>query len=243
MNERAMAAKADAEKREIFIRDNEQTILKIASVSCGKYITRSDDEWSVALLAFNKAIDTYSDDKGDFAPYSGLVIKRALIDHYRSEKKYISEIPVSHDMLTGEGDYEENGDILKAVARDSKQADEQKNRSSSLKDEIIEVNERLKKYGFSFRDLKDSSPKAGKTKTECAKAITYILDNKDVLDSVIGDGKLPIKELTKAAGVNKKLLDRYRRYIIMAVVILNGEYPLLADYLQYIKHSGKEGSG
>ena len=243
MNERAITAKTDAEKREIFIRDNERTILKIASASCSKYITRSDDEWSVALLAFNKAIDTYSSDKGDFAPYSGVVIKRALIDHYRSEKKYASEIPVSHESLDGEGDYEENADVLRAVARDSNQADEQQNRNSSLKDEILEVNERLKKYGFSFRDLKDSSPKAGKTKTECAKAITYILDNEDVLDAVIEDGKLPIKELTKSAGVNKKLLDRYRRYIIMAVVILNGEYPLLADYLQYIKHSGKEGSG
>ena len=57
MNERAITAKTDAEKREIFIRDNERTILKIASASCSKYITRSDDEWSVALLAFNKAID------------------------------------------------------------------------------------------------------------------------------------------------------------------------------------------
>ena len=243
MNEKATAAKSDAGEREIFIKDNEQTILKIASVSCGKYITRSDDEWSVALLAFNKAIDTYSADKGDFAPYSGVLIKRALIDHYRSEKKYASEIPVSYDMLSGEGDHEENTDVLKAVSRDSAMVSEQLLRSGTLKDEILEVDGRLKKYGFSFRDLKDSSPKAGKTKTECAKAITYILDNNDILDAVIADGRIPIKEITKAAGVNKKLLDRYRRYIIMAVVILNGEYPLLADYLQYIKHSGKEGSG
>ena len=240
MNERAMLARTNAEKREIFIRDNEQTILKFASAACGKYITRSDDEWSVALLAFNKAIDTYSADKGDFAPYSKVVIKRALIDHYRSEKKYAAEIPVSHEALSGAGDSEENADVLKAVSRDSTQASRQADRSSSLKDEILEVNERLKKYGFSFRDLKDSSPKAEKTKRECAGAITYILDNKDVLDAVIADGRIPIKEITGATGVNKKLLDRYRRYIIMAVVILNGEYPLLADYLQYVR---KEGSG
>ena len=65
MNERAMSAKTNVEKREIFIRDNEQTILKFASAACGKYITRSDDEWSVALLAFNKAIDTYLWKEGD----------------------------------------------------------------------------------------------------------------------------------------------------------------------------------
>ena len=142
--------------------------------------------------------------------------------------------------LSGAGNSEENADVLKAVSRDSTQASRQADRSSSLKDEILEVNERLKKYGFSFRDLKDNSPKAEKTKRECAGAITYILDNKDVLDAVIADGRIPIKGITVATGVNKKLLDRYRRYIIMAVVILNGEYPLLADYLQYVR---KEGSG
>ena len=240
MNSKAAAAKKDEQLRENFIRDNEQTILKIASKVTGKYITRSDDEWSVALLAFNKAIDSYSKDKGDFTAYSGVVIKRALIDHYRSENKYASEIPVSHEMLTGEGDYEENSEVLSAVSRESTQAEEQINKSRSLKEEILEVNEKLKKYGFTFRDLKDCSPKAGKTKTECAKAIIYILDNREILSSVVDEGKLPIKELTKSAGVNKKLLDRYRRYLIMAVIILNGEYPLLADYLKYVK---KEGSG
>ena len=240
MNKRAIEAKADAQKREIFIRDNEQTILKIASKACGKYITRSDDEWSVALCSFNRSIDTYSVERGEFLSYAGVVIKRALIDHYRSEKKYDPEVPVSHEMLTGEGEYEYNSEVLKAVSRDSTQASRQADRSNSLKDEIFEVNARLAKYGFSFRDLKNSSPKAGKTKTECAKAITYILDNKDVLDAVIADGRIPIKGITVATGVNKKLLDRYRRYIIMAVVILNGEYPLLADYLQYVR---KEGSG
>ena len=168
------------------------------------------------------------------------MIRRALTDHYRSEKKYSPEIPVSHEMLTGEGEYEENSEVLKAVSRDSAQEQDRLDKNRSLKDEILEVNERLKKYGFSFRDLKDCSPKAGKTKKECARAITYILDNEETLKTVIADGRIPIKEIEKKAKINKKLLDRYRRYIIMAVVILNGEYPLLADYLNYVR---KEGTG
>ena len=93
--------------------------------------------------------------------------------------------------------------------------------------------------GFTFRDLKGCSPKAGKTKRECAKAITYILDNKEVLASVLEAGRMPAKEIEKQLKISLKLLDRYRRYIIMAVVILNGEYPLLADYLQYIRKDAK----
>ena len=235
MNDRALEAKKDEQKREEFIRDNEQAILRYASKASGKYISRSDDEWSVALSAFNKAIDTYEADRGNFAAFAGTVIDRALIDHHRSNKKYKAEVSYSPEMLTGDGEYEEHGELLKAVTRESTQAEELNNAQSNLKEEILEVNEKLKKYGFTFRDLKNRSPKAGKTKRECVRVIRYVMDNEDVLNAVINDGRLPAKEITKGTGVSAKLLDRYRRYIIMAAVILNGEYPLLADYLQYIR--------
>lgn len=235
MNNRALDAKSDGSKREEFIRDNEQTILKIASKATGRFITRSDDEWSVALSAFNKAIDNYEPDKGDFAGFAGVVINRALIDHHRSEKKFEAEISYSPEMLTGEGDYEEHSEVLKAVTRESTQALNMDNTQRSLKDEILEVNDKLKKYGFTFRDLKGCSPKAGKTKRECARAITYIMDNRKVREAVIETGRLPAKDIIDETKVSAKLLDRYRRYIIMAVVILNGEYPLLADYLEYVR--------
>ena len=239
MNERALQAKSDGSKREEFIRDNEQTILRIASKATGRYITRSDDEWSVALSAFNKAIDSFEPDKGDFAGFAKVVIDRAIIDHLRSLKKYEAEVSYSPELLTGEGDYEEHAEVLKAVSRESSETDERNKTNLSLKEEIIEINEKLRKYGFTFRDLKGCSPKAGKTKRECAKAITYILDNKEVLASVLEAGRMPAKEIEKQLKISLKLLDRYRRYIIMAVVILNGEYPLLADYLQYIRKDAK----
>ena len=241
MNEGALQAKSDRAKREEFIRDNEHTILRIASKATGRYITRSDDEWSVALSAFNRAIDSYEPEKGDFAGFVGVVIDRAIIDHLRSLKKYEAEISYSPELLTGEGDYEEHSEVLKAVSRESSRTDERNKTNLSLKEEIIEINEKLSKYGFTFRDLKGCSPKAGKTKRECARAITHILDNEEVLASVLGSGRVPAKEIGKQLKISLKLLDRYRRYIIMAVVILNGEYPLLADYLQYIRKDA-EGS-
>ncbi|MCR5421639.1 MAG: sigma-70 family RNA polymerase sigma factor [Lachnospiraceae bacterium] len=243
MNEKAIKAKNEIEQRELFIRENEQTILRIASKVTGKFITRSDDEWSVALISFNKAIDTYSADKGDFISFARVVIERALIDHYRSEKKYEAEISTSPEMLTGEGEYEENTEVLRAITEESSLEEKKENRQQNLKEEILEINERLKKYGFTFYDIAECSPKAGKTKTECAGVIRHILENENILNIVTNDGKLPIKEIVKEIKISKKLLDRYRRYIIMAVIVLNGEYPLLADYLEYIKFSGKEGAG
>ena len=50
---------------------------------------------------------------------------------------------------------------------------------------------------------------------------------------------LPMKELELASGVARKILDRHRRYIIAAAEILSGEYPVLAEYLGYIRKALK----
>ena len=50
--------------------------------------------------------------------------------------------------------------------------------------------------------------------------------------------KLPIRALASGSGVSRKVLDRYRKYIIMAVLILNGEYPKLSEYLKFVRKGG-----
>ncbi len=237
INDQALLAASDREYKEKFIAQSKDLIIRIASKACGRYITISDDEWSVALYAYNKGIDTYSVDKGDFVPYAGVVIKRALIDYYRSEKKHESEIPYSPEDMSGEGDVSEDGTnpAFYAVVRESADADIKERRSLDIKEEIEEVNERLKAYGFSFYDIADCSPVASKTKKMCGKVIAQILDNREMTEAIERSGRLSALRLHKELGVSVKLLDRYRRYIVMAVIILNGEYPLLADYLQYVK--------
>lgn len=236
----ALKAAEDAAYKESFIRDSGQTILRIASVVSGRYVTTSDDEWSVALYAYNKAIDTYDESKGEFLPYVQVVIKRALADYYRKENRYANEIAYPPDAMTGEADDTESAasDVRRAFIRVSEDEARQKEEKSDLTGEITEVNERLKKYGFTFYDVADASPKAGKTKKECAKVIACILDDKDMTEAVEKTGRLPAVRLKSAARVSGKMLDRYRRYIVMAVIILNGEYPLLADYLQYVRKEG-----
>lgn len=58
--------------------------MKCASTVTHKYITKSDDEWSVVLSAFAQAIDNYNIGKGSFYSFAELVIRRRLIDYVRS---------------------------------------------------------------------------------------------------------------------------------------------------------------
>ncbi len=57
LNERAVRAATDNRIREELITEQEQTILRSACSATHRYITKSNDEWSIALCAFSKAID------------------------------------------------------------------------------------------------------------------------------------------------------------------------------------------
>ena len=80
INALALAAKTDEPQREAFIRSYENLILKTASRASFRFVTKSDDEWSVALCAFSDAIDRYRPDQGSFLPFSQMLIKRAPSD-------------------------------------------------------------------------------------------------------------------------------------------------------------------
>ena len=107
-----------------------------------------------------------------------------------------------------------------------------------LPDEIREVSAILIGYGFDFMDLTEVSPKAGKTRTACAKAIRYLLYNPLLMEGMRRTRTLPIKILEKNAEVPRKILERHRKYIIAAAEILGGDFPGLAAYLHFVKEKG-----
>lgn len=229
------AASADSESvREDFIRQQEQLILKTASHASYRYITKSDDEWAVALSAFSDAIDRYDLSRGDFLPFAQMLMKRALIDYHRSASSHLTEISTSPFVLEGIDEADDESELDRsaylAVVDQSRAAADR-----SLQDEILATNEMLQQYGFRFFDLTDCSPQQEKTKQECAKAVRYVLSQPALLYELEKSRKLPIRAVTKGSDISKKTLDRYRKYIIMAILILNGDYPQLSDYLKFVR--------
>ena len=231
INQQAIYAAKDDRKREELITCHEQTILRTASSACHRYVSKSDDEWSIALCAFSKAIDVYSAGKGDFLPFAQMLIKRDLIDYYRTQKNSLREVSVAPHVLEGGGEPEEDTEgVYLAVVKNSLEANDH-----SLRDEILAANELLSSCGFRFFDLTECSPQQDKTRKDCAEAIRIMLTDSALFAALEKSRKLPIKALAAASGVSRKTLDRYRKYIIMAVLILDGDYPKLSEYLKFVK--------
>lgn len=231
IDRQAVRAKADRQVMEHFVRQNDFFILKCASSAVHRYVTKSDDEWSIALMAFSKAVGDYSEEKGSFMSFAELVIRRKLIDYLRTQSKYRAEISVSPSVFDS-GTEEENEDAAIKAAVSEKIAVEPDN---SVQLEIEAANQTFASYGFSFFDLTTCSPKAEKTKISCAKAVAYIIRNPIILNSMRKDKFLPIKLIEQNSGVPRKVLERHRKYIIAAAEIMTGDYPCLSGYMRFIR--------
>lgn len=229
IDEIVIKAQKDKDLFEKLILENEFFIIRTTSKITNKYINKSDDEWSIALNAFNEAVSSYNMDKGSFYSFAELVIKRRIIDYLRKESKRSHEILVDSYEFHG-NDEEDNIIIKKEVITKTAHTP-----NDDIKLEIEGVTEEFKAYGFSFFDLIEVSPKAEKTKAVCKKVIVYILENQILHKELIENKRLPLKIIEKNIKVPRKILERHRKYIIAAVVIISGDYPHLAEYMSFIR--------
>lgn len=230
LNYIAIKAASDEKTLNELIKQSEFFILKCASSVTHRYITKSDDEWSLALLAFSQAVKNYNLEKGGFLSFAELVIKRRLIDYCRTRSKYNAEIPVNPIAFSSEWENEEENYVYFSVVDRASQTE-----SESLKLEIEAANQIFKYYGFSFYDLADCSPKAEKTKTACARSVAFIFKNPALINEIRILKQLPLKIITENVNIPRKLLERHRKYIIAAIEILSGEFPYLSEYMRFIR--------
>ena len=65
--------------RNDFIEESIPFIVKTTSSFLGRYVcTDNDEEFSIALIAFNEAIERYDEERGNFWSFAKLVIESRL---------------------------------------------------------------------------------------------------------------------------------------------------------------------
>ncbi len=221
------ALKSDA-GRERFITENENFIISTASRFSKHFISKSDDEWSIALIAFNSSMDTYDASKGGFLSYSRLIMEHKLTDYFRSQGRFSNELNTEPFVFEGNVDDEaDNAGYQATVMKVASVTDE-----NPLRDEIVALNDVLSGYEITFMDLAECSPKAAKTKASCWDIISFMMENPDLVDFMRQKNQIPAKKITDYVDVPRKIVERHRKYLIAATEIMCGDYPLLADYIR-----------
>lgn len=232
LDERAISAQNDEKALNQLVADNKGFILRCASKTCKRFITDSDDEYEVALVAFWEAVRQYNISSGSFSAFAAMVIRRRLMDSFDSKSRHNREIAVGHSMTWDDEEDQPSGviaEVQQAIVRDAR------NDTDDVKEEIEALSELLHEYGFSFFDLAEASPKAGKTKQCCARAVNWMLAVTERVLQMRKTHSLPVAAISLALSIARKILERHRRYIIAATEILDGDYPHLAEYMDYIR--------
>lgn len=204
---------------EVLVEKYRQSLMVCASRTVKHFVTEHDEEWSVTLQAFYEAAKNYDSTKGEFWPLAYVIVRRRLTDWMRDIYRHLEEEPA---------------DIPETIPDKENWPGKY-----TIRDEIDAVGKELKQYGFSFFDLIESSPKAQKSRKKCASVIVVLLKNEDLFRSMADTGTLPMKELIRQSGISGKVIEKHRRYIIAAAVILQGDYPLLAEYLHIVREEMK----
>ena len=210
LEDRVKKARGNNDHTSALISEFKPFIASVAQKRVGRYLHYGkDEELSVGLMAFKEAIDSFKPGKGKFLSFVRMVISMRLIDYYRKcDREASSTI----------GDDEEDAEF--AWDRKSIEQYQADGDSEDLKAEVIGYSAALSKWGISLDELVRVSPRKEELKKLYQDIAGRIAGNKNLLDSLMETGRLPIKEIGKEIEIHRKKLERGRIYIIAMVLAI-----------------------
>lgn len=221
------AAKEDVKAEDWLI----GTYMPFIKTETAKFLKRPpveghDDELSIAMIAFHEAIGGYSRTRGAFLKYAAMLIRSRLIDYSRREQRHSRVI--SLDAPTGENDTT----LTETLADERAPYDE--TARDATRWEIEELTRQMKEFGVNLRDVADNCPKQQRTLDACRKALQYARENPALLDDLLKTKKLPIGQLTAGSGVERKTLERHRKYMVALLLIYTNGYEIIRGHLKQV---------
>ena len=223
------AQNGDSLAREKVLQDYRPFYLRVASSSCRKYLVLGrDDEASIAMIAFNEAIDSYNPEGGaSFLSFAEIVIKRRMVDFFRRQSRRADEIPLS----SFESEENEDGIIQKIESKEAHAVLQIQEEAEERREEIFRLDQLLSHYGIRFSELVKISPKHQDARDRALQVARIIVNDPELLAHLTSKKSLPLKELEERVVVSRKTLERQRKYIITLTLILIGDFYHLQEYL------------
>lgn len=190
----------------------------------------SDDELSIAMFAFYEAVRSYTKSRGAFLNFAALQIRSRLIDNYRREKRNKGQISL-------DSSDEEQTDLLETIPDSHNEYEENEIREAT-KQEIAELSAQMTDFGVSMTDVSDNSPRQSRTVESCRKAIAYARTHPDILEDFLRTKRVPIARLAEGAAVDRKSLERHRRYLVAVLLICTNGYEILRGHIMQVLKGG-----
>ncbi len=220
--------------REDFIKNNFSFIKQVATHVCKRPLYwENDDELSIALMAFNEAIDNFEKDKGKFYSFAGMIIKRRLIDYFRKEGKHpVISIDDDFDLEVETHPYE-----VESAIKEYRLMEGKRNRKFAIE----AFNKILDKFDMSFTSLVEDSPKHNDTRIELISNIKELCESeKGLVEQTLDKGKISPTSIARATNLTRKQTKTWKNYILALIIVYSyEELASIRDFLAQTK-AGEE---
>lgn len=221
----AEAQSGQTEAREKLIQENITFIKKIVSKNITGYEEiDSRDEYSVGMIAFNEAIDSYKPGLRSFHSFAADVIRKRIIDFYRSRSSYLARNLYVLDA----------GNFHAAVAEGSP-TDQVHTR---LEMELFI--KKLSEYNIGLRNLLEETPRHMDSRILCLRMARIIVGEPDLRRHFLKYRTIPQKLLLQKMAINRKTVERHRRYIIAICLALLSDLETIKEYVENLCKGGDD---
>jgi len=194
----------------------------------GHFPSDVEDELSIAMFAFYEAAMSYQSGKGPFLKLAALAVRNRLIDYYRREKRHMGAVslntaPSGEDEQTMEEKLADPVNMLERLPD-----------RTAAQQEIQEFSDQLASYGLSLTEIAENCPKQDRTLSACMQALDYARRNLFLLEQLVRSKKLPLAQLASGARVERKTLERHRKYLVAILLAYTNGFEIIRNHLQMI---------
>lgn len=194
-------------------------------------IEENDDELSIAMIAFHEAILGYSRGRGAFLPYASMLMKSRLIDYIRKESRHRGH-------LSMEAPVGDDGDTVGEQIPSGEDHHEELIHRDATRAEIEELSRQMELFGVSLTDVADNCPRQKRTMEACRKVLDYAGEQPEILEELLRTRRLPIAQLAEGSRVERKTLERHRKYLVALLLICTNGYEIIRGHLKQVLKGG-----
>ena len=210
---RVRDARGDARRADELVRD----YLPFIKAETARFLARpsiegADDELGIAMFAFHEAVLAYDRSRGAFLPLAARVIRNRLVDFRRREARHAQVESLDRPAYGDEPD--DARTLLDGLDSGRDEIGERHARAAS-RQEIAEFARVLEGFGITLADVADNCPRQERTVAACLEKT----------------GRLPMAALAEGAGVERKTLERHRRYLVALLLAYTNGYEVIRGHL------------
>ncbi len=183
-----------------------------------------DDELSIAMLAFHEAVVAYRAERGAFLKFAALHIRSRLVDYARRESRHKGAASLD------EPD-EDNGRTMLEKLDTGHDPIAGRQLRQATREESLEFAGQLEGFGLKRTDVADNCPRQQRTLEACGRALAFARTRPDILAQVEKNGRVPLAQLAEGAQVERKTLERHRKYLVAILLAYTNGFEIIRGHL------------